>query len=124
MFENITNKTKTVLIAVLCISIFANAFMVFMCARTYVVLNQSLSRKEIKYDILSFANMFVEQVLMAQGEVDFDTRLTLETSVRSLNDKEILSQWQKFTKSSDETASSEAKNLLHLLIRKSLNASD
>lgn len=68
---------------------------------------------------LEFTRMFVEDILMADTEISFDTRLTLETAVRGLNDQEVLDQWQKFTKTTTkEDASSEAKNLLDLLVKK------
>jgi len=56
---------------------------------------------------------------MSNQEVDFNTRLTLETMVRNLNDKDILNQWEKFTQASDnQNASTEAKKLLDLLVKK------
>jgi len=114
------DKTSKILIAILCVSLLANAFLVFMCAKTYFVLTENTKAKEIKYNVLSFTNMFVEGVLLAEGEVDFDTRLSLETAVRNLNDEQIFAQWQRFTKSSDESTSVEVKKLLDLLIKKSL----
>ena len=69
--------------------------------------------------ILDFTNMFIEDVLMANEEVSFDTRLSLENSVRELNDEEIFAQWQKFTKAgTKDEASVEVKVLLSLLIKK------
>jgi len=69
--------------------------------------------------VLDFANMFVKNILMADKDIDFETRLSLETAVRALNDQDIFGQWQKFTKcSTKEEASTEAKMLLDLLIRK------
>jgi hypothetical protein len=63
--------------------------------------------------------MFTEKVLLAERDVDFDTRLSLETAVRALNDQEIFDQWQKFTKSATkEEASAEAKKLLRILVQK------
>lgn len=63
--------------------------------------------------------MFVEDILMADTEISFDTRLTLETAVRGLNDQQVFDQWQKFTKTTTkEEASNEAKNLLDLLVKK------
>jgi len=62
----------------------------------------------------------VQSVLLSDREVDFDTRLSLETAVRNINDQEILSQWDAFTKSStQQEATKEAKELLGLLIKKS-----
>ena len=72
-----------------------------------------------KSKIVSFTNLFIEEVLTSNQEVDFDTRLTLETMVRDLNDEEIFSQWQKFTQTaSGVDASTEAKKLLNLLAKK------
>ena len=68
---------------------------------------------------LEFTRMFVEDILMADTEISFDTRLTLETAVRGLNDQQVFDQWQKFTKTTTkEEASNEAKNLLDLLVKK------
>lgn len=75
--------------------------------------------QEMDRKVLYFTNMFIDNVLMANKEVDFDSRLNLETTVRNLNDKEIFDQWQKFTKSTvKEDASREVKTLLQLLIKK------
>ncbi|MFA4818009.1 MAG: hypothetical protein WC608_04795 [Parcubacteria group bacterium] len=69
--------------------------------------------------VLAFANLFIEKVLQSGKEVDFETRLDLENSVRDLNDKEILAQWQKFTQAKDQAgAQNEVKNLLKLLVQK------
>jgi hypothetical protein len=63
--------------------------------------------------------MFVEDVLMANTEIDFNTRLSLETAVRALNDQDIFNQWEKFTNSTTQIDSSnQAKILLDLLIKK------
>jgi len=67
--------------------------------------------------IMEFRNMFTEQVLLASKEIDFETRLVLETTVRSLEDPEIFASWQEFTNSeTKEAATSSAKDLLRLLI--------
>lgn len=72
-----------------------------------------------KSKIVSFTNLFIEKVLVSNQEVDFDTRLTLETMVRDLHDEEIFNQWQKFTQTaSGVAASAEAKKLLSLLAKK------
>ena len=69
--------------------------------------------------VLNFTNLFIEKVLKAESEIDFDTRLELENAVRNLNDEEVLSQWQKFVESKIETeAQTEVKNLLEMLINK------
>lgn len=69
--------------------------------------------------VISFSRLFIDNVLKAGKEVDFDTRLKLENAVRDIKDDEILAQWDKFTKSqTEEGAQDEVKNLLDLLMKK------
>ena len=66
---------------------------------------------------LEFAKLFIEKVLKNEQEVDFETRLKLENSVRELKNEAILSQWQKFTDSkNEEEAQKNVKELLSILI--------
>ena len=63
--------------------------------------------------------MFTEKVLLSDKEIDFDTRLSLETAVRNLNDAEIFNQWEAFVNSQTNTeATTQAKKLLELLMKK------
>jgi len=79
-----------------------------------------LSRARITNQNLDFMKVFIEKVLQTDEEVDFDTRLDLENKVRSLENEEILKQWNLFTKSSTESqAQLEVKKLLLLLIAES-----
>lgn len=69
--------------------------------------------------ILSFSKMFIEKVLKAEGEIDFETRLKLESAVRDLQDEEVFRAWQKFTNSTTEReAQQSVKSLLSVLIEK------
>ncbi len=69
--------------------------------------------------IVNFIKLFIEKVLKSEGEVDFETRLALENAVRSIDDEEILNQWEKFTESDTEgQAQIEVKNLLEMLVSK------
>lgn len=69
--------------------------------------------------ILSFSKMFIEKVLKAEGEIDFETRLKLESAVRDLQDEDVFSAWQKFTNSTTEReAQQSVKSLLSVLIEK------
>lgn len=71
--------------------------------------------------IILFSRLFIEKVLNADKEVDFETRLQLENAVRDLKDGEVLSGWQKFIGSKTEAqAQTEVKNLLRLLISKAI----
>jgi len=77
--------------------------------------------KTFQYDqkVLNFTKLFIAKVLKADGEVSFDDRLNLENAVRSINDKTIFDQWQKFTNAKTaQEAQIEVKNLLELLVSK------
>lgn len=69
--------------------------------------------------VLTFTKNFIDKVLKAEKEVDFDSRLKLENDVRELKDEAILAQWQKFTGSKTELeAQTAVKDLLALLVSK------
>lgn len=69
--------------------------------------------------VLNFMKMFIKRVIKSQTEVDFETRLKLENSVRDLDDPQILAQWQKFVNSQSETeAQANVKDLLDMLVDK------
>ena len=115
----ITLNKKTFLISILvvfaCISLAVNGVLIYIISTNQNIFQQHQVNKRV----LDFRNMFTEKVLLSDQEIDFDTRLTLETSVRGLNDPEILAQWQKFTNSqTKEDATLQAKSLLNLLIQK------
>lgn len=98
-------------------SLVANGYLYFLFVKT----NNLYQVKQVNLKILAFRNMFTEKVLLAEKEIDFDTRLTLETSVRALNDQEVFDQWQIFTKTlTKEEASLQAKKLLRLLVEKTI----
>lgn len=68
---------------------------------------------------VDFTKMFVAKVLSADKEVDFETRLQLETEVRNLKDSQILEAWNKFTNSQSEAeAQDQVKALLTVLLEK------
>jgi Na+-transporting NADH:ubiquinone oxidoreductase subunit NqrC len=79
----------------------------------------SLETQKTNEKILDFAKLFIEKVLKAETEVDFETRLKLENAVRNLGDEEILEQWNKFVNSKTEAeAQEQVKNLLEMLVNK------
>lgn len=112
------NTTKTLLIllaALLALSLLVNVWLIFQLSAT----SRNLNSQQTDEEVLAFTKMFVEDVLMATKEIDFDTRLSLETSVRGLDDKQIFDQWQRFTRTqTKEDSSNEAKILLDLLVKK------
>ncbi len=114
---NISFRTAVVaiLIALLSTSLMFNVWMAYQLS----LVVKAYESQELNAKTLEFTRMFVEDILMANTEISFDTRLTLETTVRNLGDQQILEQWQKFTKATTkEEASNQAKNLLNLLVKK------
>ena len=80
---------------------------------------EALKVRQINEKILGFTNLFINQVLRAKEEIDFETRLKLENTVRGIGDDEVLGQWQKFVESKTENeAQEQVKNLLDLLVKK------
>ena len=80
---------------------------------------ETRSEQEINGEVLNFTRLFIAEVLKSEEEIDFETRLKLENSVRNLDDEEILNQWNKFTESETEIeAQEEVKNLLGMLVGK------
>lgn len=117
------NNSKVLLLGILiCILLAGNIFF----GMRYVVVQKELresqaavSAQNINERTLEFTRLFVEKVLKSDTEVDFDTRLQLENSVRAIGDEEILAQWQRFTETKTEAeAQDEVKNLLGLLMKR------
>lgn len=80
---------------------------------------EALKQRNSNVQVLDFMSLFISGVLMADKEVDFETRLKLEGLVRSLDDAEIIGVWKKFVDAPDDNAAQkEAKNLLYLLVSK------
>lgn len=113
-----TKVKKAILIffiVLFCVSLGVNGWLGYQLSTVL----ETYNLQQTNTKVLAFTNMFVEDVLMASKEIDFDTRLSLETAVRALNDQQIFDQWQRFTKSqTKEDSSTEAKLLLDLLIKK------
>ncbi|OGZ73458.1 MAG: hypothetical protein A2908_04270 [Candidatus Staskawiczbacteria bacterium RIFCSPLOWO2_01_FULL_38_12b] len=114
----LSNK-KSILIVVFCLSLLCNAVLALLLVNNVYAQNRANQTQQLNLKILSFTNVFIEQVLMSDKDVDFNTRLTLETMVRNLNDQDILDQWQSLTQAQDNrSASVEAKKLLNVLVKK------
>ena len=68
--------------------------------------------------LIDFTLLFIDKVLRAEQEVDFETRLQLENKVRELKNEKVLSAWQAFVESQTETeAQDKVKNLLESLVK-------
>jgi len=91
----------------------------FEVKREFQTTKEALKVRQINENILDFAKIFINQVLRAEKEIDFETRLKLEYAVRDLADKEILKQWDNFVNSKTESeAQEQVKNLLEILVNK------
>lgn len=78
-----------------------------------------LKTQQINERVLEFTKLFIKEVLEAETEVNFETRLKLENAVRNLENSQIMAQWQKFVESQTENeAQQEVKNLLEALVNK------
>ena len=94
-------------------------FKYFSAQKEFRQAQTALQTQTTNEKVLKFSKLFIKEVLKAETEVNFDTRLKLENAVRNLGDEEILAQWQRFTESKTEVqAQKEVKNLLEMLVNK------
>lgn len=78
-----------------------------------------IKQQAVNAEVLDFTVFFIESVLKAEEDVDFETRLKLESAVRNLNDEEIFESWNGFVNAADDNiAQKEVKNLLSILVSK------
>jgi len=82
-------------------------------------IKNGLGKVVINGKVLNFTSLFIKEVLQAESEVDFETRLQLENAVRELKDEEIMAEWQSFVESQTEAqAQNSVKRLLGVLVGK------
>jgi len=112
-----TKKLSTVVIVVLIALVVLASWQYFRAQSQLAEARTELTKAEHAEEVIVFTEMFIDQVLKAENEVDFETRLKLETAVRNLENERILNGWQKFIESQTEWAAQSAvKNLLSILI--------
>lgn len=122
MDNNIVSKKKYILLGLVAVLLIGNIFFIFKSSS----LSKKLSVRETQTEvsarnekIIQFFGLFVDKVLKSDQEIDFDTRLSLENSVRATGDSDLFKQWQNFTNSkTEEGAQVEVKNLLGLIAEK------
>lgn len=117
------NKTTkiflTVAIALLLVSNFCFATNYFKAKKVAQLEAQNAAKIAFNVKVVGFAKLFTTKVLSADKEIDFETRLQLENSVRATGDQEILEQWNKFTNSaSEQEGQANVKKLLEILLNK------
>lgn len=114
--------SKLVTIFIIAILLLGNVFFLFQygnAQRELAELKTKAQSQDVNGNVLAFTKLFIQTVLNAEQEIDFETRLSLENAVRDLEDKEILAQWQNFVNSATEAqAQREVKRLLQLLLNK------
>ncbi len=114
---------KILIQSLVLVLVLVNAYFVYQNFNLQNKINQLLlsPKEEINFNekVINFLDLFIEKVLKAEKEIDFDTRLEIENAIRQIGDQEILDQWNKFVNSRDEeTAQKEVKNLLEILVKK------
>lgn len=116
------NKKRLFLVVIFALLVAGNIYFAVMysLSRFESARAQSqLKSQESNEKALYFAKLFVDKVLLGEGEVNFEDRLELENAVRGVNDQKIFDQWQKFTESqSDREVQESAGKLLQLLFDK------
>lgn len=115
-------KEKLILIVIIGLLVISNVFFILAYGKAARELKETSARvlaQDSNKRILDFARLFIQKVLKSETEIDFETRLLLENSVRAGNDPDILAQWQRFSNSKNEADAQKAvKDLLGVLIEK------
>ena len=116
----VSNKKKYFLLSLIAILLIGNFYFILKSNSLSRQISQKQTEASYKNEsTIEFLALFVEKVLKSEKEVDFDTRLALENSVRATGDRELIEQWQKFTNSqTEESAQIEVKNLLGMIASK------
>lgn len=116
------NKKREFELVILGLLVVGNVFFGYSYFKTYKqlqVLESAQAKVELNTKVVNFTGMFIEKVLQADAEVNFETRLSLENAVRDLKDEEIMAEWQNFTSTKTEIeAQNSVKRLLSVLISK------
>lgn len=80
-----------------------------------VELNSNIKNKKVA----SFQKLFIDKVLMSDGNVDFNTRVELQNAVTDINDATISKAWDSFLGVKTEIeAQKKVKELLFILANK------
>lgn len=120
-----SHKKNILVICIIGLSVIGNVFFglnYFMLSNQVKTLKSQEATIETNTKVINFMSLFIKEVLQSDKEVDFETRLILENSVRELKDTEIKKEWQYFTESKTEAeAQASVKRLLGILVQKIQN---
>ena len=76
-------------------------------------------KTEERIKVSKFMKLFIDKVLGTSGEISFEDRVKLESDIRSLNDKNLVDQWELFVNSKDSAgAQKNAVLLMSILMSK------
>ena len=107
-------NTKPFITAVILILFAGNVFLglgLFYARQDLAKDESTIAQRQTNQQVIHFANLVINKVLNASGEVSFDDRLALENAVRDTKDAQLLAQWNNFTAAKDEAgAQQQMKN--------------
>lgn len=116
------NLNRMFIVSIFLVLLAVSIFFIVKCTILQKQLDESQTRLESQRTnekVLGFTKLFIGEVLKTETEVDFETRLILESAVRDLRDEAILTQWNKFVNSqTEDDAQIQVKDLLELLVNK------
>lgn len=115
----LTKRVVEVIIVILAVSNVLFTYNYFQTNQELRAIKSVQNKMELNGKVIDFTSMFIQKVLQADQEVDFETRLSLENAVRELKDEQIISEWQNFISSRTEAdAQTSVKKLLGILVNK------
>ena len=119
MIENKERLAIIIIIAALVTGDVFFAYNYFSVKQELQTIKSGESKSALNEKIIDFTSLFIKEVLQANTEVNFETRLSLENAVRELKDAEVMAEWQNFTGSkTEQEAQNSVKKLLGILITK------
>lgn len=119
MMPNQNRIINIIVVGALLISTVFFGINYFFASQELQKTNYTEKKIEINQKVIDFTAMFIEKVLKADSEVDFETRLSLENAVRGLKDEQVLTEWQNFVGAKTEKdAQNSVKRLLGMLVSK------
>jgi len=112
-------KLTIILITIILVLTAGNAYFYFKYFPLKAQFDNLSKTKQINGKIATFNKLFVDKVLIEQGEVSYEDRLKLENAVIDTQDEEIINEWHAFLNSKTEAdAQKETKKLLYLFANK------
>jgi len=112
-------KLTIFLIIIIFILLGSNAYFCYKYFPLKEQFDKVSNTNQINVKILTFNKLFVEKVLIQEGEVSYEDRLKLENAVVDTQDEEIINEWHLFLNSQTEAdAQIRTKALLQLFANK------